>query len=106
MLQTLQAAATEPRTFNGAVGDHKTALQELLRSLGRGQPEYRLLAESGPDHRRTFQVEVGVVGEPGTGALAQAQGSSKKQAQQEAARLALIRLGLGAVSAKSSAGAP
>ncbi len=93
MLATLEAAVAAPRTFNGAVGDHKTALQEFLRHAGRGQPEYRLLAESGPDHRRTFQVEVRVVGESAaTAALAAAEGPSKKRAQQEAARLALLQL--------------
>lgn len=92
MLSTLQAAAAAPRTFNGAVGDHKTALQEHLRAAGRGQPEYRLLAETGPDHRRLFQVEVRVVGEAETMPLAAAEGLSKKKAQQEAARLALAQL--------------
>ena len=92
LLATVAAAAEAPRSFNGAVGDHKTALQEWLRAAGRGQPEYRLLAESGPDHRRSFSVAVYVIGEEKTGALGAGIGSSKKQAQQEAARRALLHL--------------
>jgi ribonuclease-3 len=83
---------------SGAVGDHKSALQEMLQADGLGRPEYRLLSETGPAHRRMFQVEVSVVRAQGAaakvpeGALAQAEGSSKKQAQQEAARLAVAKL--------------
>lgn len=69
--------------------DYKSALQELLQSRDRPLPEYRVVSESGPDHRKLFQVEVSVSGEP----LADATGRSKKEAEQEAARLALERLG-------------
>lgn len=68
--------------------DYKSALQEWLQSHGRGLPEYRLAAESGPAHRRTFDVEVVVEGEP----LGRAEGRSKKEAAQAAARQALDRL--------------
>ncbi len=51
-------------------------------------PEYRLAGTVGPDHRKLFQVEVVVRGE----ALAEATGPSKKEAEQEAARLALEKL--------------
>ena len=51
-------------------------------------PEYRLVGAIGPDHRKLFEVEVVVAGEP----LARATGTSKKEAEQEAARLALSRL--------------
>ena len=74
--------------FSGAVGDHKSALQERLQAEGRAKPEYRVLEETGPDHRRVFRVEVRLTGE----ALAEAQGATKKQAQQEAARLAMAVL--------------
>lgn len=69
--------------------DYKSALQELLQSRDRPLPEYRVISESGPDHRKLFQVEVSVSGEP----LADAAGRSKKEAEQEAARLALERFG-------------
>jgi ribonuclease-3 len=75
--------------FSGTVGDHKSALQEMLQAQGLPRPNYRLLEESGPDHHRLFRVEVTL--EDGY-ALAQAQGSTKKQAQQEAARLAVAKL--------------
>ena len=47
-------------TFSGAVGDHKSALQEHLQASGAGQPQYVLTAQSGPDHRKRFRVEVRV----------------------------------------------
>jgi ribonuclease-3 len=68
--------------------DHKSLLQELLQARGDPVPEYQLVAEEGPDHRRQFRVRCLVRGEP----LAEGEGFSKKQAQQEAARNALARL--------------
>ena len=68
--------------------DFKSALQERLQALGRPLPEYRVSGEAGPDHRKTFSVEV-VVGDDVLGA---ATGKAKKEAEQEAARLALGRL--------------
>ena len=70
------------------VRDHKSALQERLQALGRPLPEYRVSGEAGPDHRKTFSVEVVVNGE----VLGTATGRAKKEAEQEAARLALARL--------------
>jgi len=70
------------------VRDHKSALQERLQALGRPLPEYRVSGEAGPDHRKTFSVEVVVNGE----VLGTATGRAKKEAEQEAARLALSRL--------------
>ena len=68
--------------------DYKSALQEWLQSHDRGLPVYRLVAESGPPHRRTFEVEVLVGGE----GVARADGRSKKEAAQAAAKLALDAL--------------
>jgi len=68
--------------------DWKSALQEYLQSHGRGLPAYRLAGELGPDHRKSFVVEVVVEGEP----VATAEGRSKKEAAQSAARAALERL--------------
>jgi ribonuclease-3 len=84
-----EAAMAVGDTFSGAVGDHKSALQEFLQAAGLGQPKYTLTDTSGPDHRRVFRVEVRI--EAGE-SLAEAEGSSKKLAQQEAARLAFARL--------------
>jgi ribonuclease-3 len=74
---------------HGVTGqDHKSALQEHLQSHDQGLPEYRLAATLGPDHRKLFQVYVLVRGE----ILAEGTGPSKKEAEQEAARVALEKL--------------
>ncbi|HOG28508.1 MAG TPA: ribonuclease III [Vicinamibacterales bacterium] len=69
-------------------GDHKSALQEALQGRGDPLPEYVVTAEEGPAHRRRFRIEVRLRGET----LAEADGRTKKEAEQEAARLALERL--------------
>jgi len=69
-------------------GDKKSALQEFLQGRGRAPAEYRLAGESGPDHQKTFRIEVWDNGE----CLAAAEGSTKKEAEQRAARTALKRL--------------
>jgi ribonuclease-3 len=68
--------------------DWKSALQEWLQSNGRGLPAYRLVGTTGPDHRKVFVVEVLVGGE----GVAQAEGRSKKEAAQAAAKVALDSL--------------
>jgi ribonuclease-3 len=69
-------------------GDFKSALQEQLHDLGRSEPVYRVVNELGPDHRKTFVIQVEVEGE----VIAEASGGTKKEAQQAAARLALESL--------------
>jgi ribonuclease-3 len=71
-----------------AAQDYKSALQELLQGRSRALPDYRVIGTLGPDHQKLFQVQVVVDGEP----LAEATGSSKKEAEQEAARAALEKL--------------
>ncbi|MGE3179297.1 MAG: ribonuclease III family protein, partial [Vicinamibacterales bacterium] len=74
---------------SGVIGqDHKSALQEYLQSHDRPLPEYRLAGTAGPDHRKRFLVEAVVEGE----GVATGSGSSKREAEQEAARLALASL--------------
>ena len=68
--------------------DWKSALQEWLQSHGRGLPIYRLIEEIGPPHRRTFVIEVQVEGD----AIARAEGRSKKEGAQAAAKAALEAL--------------
>jgi ribonuclease-3 len=68
--------------------DHKSRLQEALQALGRPLPIYRVAGEVGPEHRKLFHVEVLVGGE----VLAQGVGRTKKDAEQEAAKLALEEL--------------
>jgi ribonuclease-3 len=65
--------------------DHKSRLQERLQGLSCPLPLYRVVVESGPEHRKTFSVQVMT----GDRILANAEGRTKKDAEQEAARLAL-----------------
>ena len=69
-------------------GDFKSALQEQLHELGRSEPGYRVVDEIGPDHRKVFVVQV-VVDEQ---VVSEGTGRTKKEAQQEAARIALENL--------------
>lgn len=74
-----------------ALGDHKSALQEYLQANHAGAAVYVVESESGPDHRKRFQVEVRVKAKDGRvgDALANGMGTTKKKAEQEAARRAL-----------------
>ena len=77
-----------------ALGNYKSALQERLQAERAGAPVYRVKSESGPDHRKRFLVEVRLKpadGEPGK-PLARGTGTTKKHAEQDAARKALARL--------------
>lgn len=65
--------------------DHKTQLQEMIQARWRVTPTYHLLQTQGPDHAKTFEVEVRMNGRR----LATATGSSKKEAEQNAARAAI-----------------
>jgi ribonuclease-3 len=71
-----------------ADSDRKSALQEFLQGKGGQLAEYRLAGESGPDHQKTFLVEVWLKGE----CMSSAEGSTKKEAEQKAARRALEKL--------------
>ncbi len=92
-LPELQDALASGGKFTGAIGDHKSALQEYMQSSGAGQPHYVLTAQSGPDHRKTFRVEVRIPEANGASRpIGESEGTSKKQAQQQAARIALENL--------------
>ena len=71
--------------------DFKSALQERAHALGRSQPDYVLIQEEGPEHQKTFTVEarIRVAGRSRPEHVASAKGTTKKRAEQEAARLAL-----------------
>jgi ribonuclease-3 len=86
--QSLIEEARHSGTGASFTDDWKSALQEFLQSTGRGLPAYRLAGEIGPDHRKRFVVEVIVEGQ----AIASAEGRSKKEAAQTAARAALEKL--------------
>ena len=64
-------------------------MQEAAQGLGLPLPEYRVIAESGPDHEKAFEIEVAWDGV----SFATGCGSSKREAQRKAAKEALKRLG-------------
>lgn len=76
----------DPASMIGA--DYKSALQERLQAAGGPGPDYAVVEVLGPDHRRTFRVELRIGGRP----VATGEGHTIKLAQQEAARGALESL--------------
>jgi len=93
MGEAAEQLAEELRS-GAALGNYKSALQEHLQATRAGTPVYRVKSESGPDHRKRFLVEVRLKtedAEPGK-PLARGMGSTKKHAEQDAARRALERL--------------
>ena len=68
--------------------DYKTAFQELIQQKKGQVSTYELIGESGPDHNKEFVVQVCINGVP-TG---EGIGSSKKRAEQDAARNALAQM--------------
>jgi len=70
------------------MNDYKSALQEKLQAVGRPQPSYVLVKERGPEHKKTFTVEARLkTDDPAQSELVgQAEGSTKKDAEQGAAR--------------------
>lgn len=65
--------------------DYKTKLQEEMQNRYKKVPRYQVKEEAGPDHNKTFHVEVSIKGR----FLALGSGKSKKEAEQDAARGAL-----------------
>lgn len=68
--------------------DYKTLLQEKIQTHGETEISYKIVGESGPDHRKVFNVNLFIDGE----FFGSGEGSSKKNAEQSAARCALERL--------------
>lgn len=73
---------------NRASRDHKTYLQELVQRKSGQVLHYELIGESGPDHNKTFQMQVSLNGRP----IGQGSGHSKKEAEQAAANAAIEQL--------------
>ena len=70
--------------------DHKSRLQHYCQAEKIPLPRFELVRSEGPDHQKFFEVEVFVRGT----AAGRGSGSSKKEAEQNAARAALMREGL------------
>lgn len=75
-------------SVDGAIADYKSALQEMAQALKLPPPRYIIVGEAGPEHSKTFTVEVRV----GKEWASQAQGLSKKAAGQKAAESVLQQL--------------
>lgn len=71
------------------VSDYKTALQECVQAGGAVEIHYDVIGESGPDHSKSFFVQVRIDGQ----VMGQGEGKSKKNAEQMAAKDALTKLG-------------
>jgi ribonuclease III len=71
-----------------AAEDFKSRLQELVQVQFKTIPEYKVVAESGPDHDKTFEVCLSI----GTFLTTHGTGKSKKAAEQAAARVAFEKL--------------
>jgi ribonuclease III len=88
----LRRSLLDPALEGGVEGlerpDHKSALQEWLQQRGHGTAAYRIRNESGPEHQKTFEVEVWHSGRK----LSASEGRSKKEAEQSAAKIALETL--------------
>lgn len=70
--------------------DFKTELQEFVQKNGKSNMEYMVVKEEGPDHNKKFFIDVFIDGE----VIGSGNGRNKKDAEQMAARKALIRLGV------------
>ena len=84
ILRKLMKPLMNDEAMNAQCFDHKTALQEFCQKKYKSAPLYTLLIESGPDHDKTFEVEVTI----GDDIRQIGRGKSKKDAQKQAAQKA------------------
>ena len=80
---------TLPENRSMLFGDYKTALQEIIQKNPEEKVDYQLVEESGPDHSKTFVVEVRL----NSNVIGKGTGKSKKEAEQMAAKEALALMG-------------
>jgi ribonuclease-3 len=84
----IEAFSNDGPDGESAVSDFKSALQEYTQKLKLPTPRYAIVKEQGPEHSKTFTVEVRV----GKDIASRADGNSKKSAGQKAAQIALEQL--------------
>ena len=89
LLPFIKEAVAALPDVGGYHTDSKSRLQEFVQK-DKGTPEYRLISESGPDHNKTFVVEVYL----DSNCIGRGQGHSKKYAEQAAAKAALVLFGI------------
>ncbi len=80
MLDDFQNLANDKATYN-----YKGELLEMMQGKGAGVPRYEIVNEEGPDHMKVFDVAVSVDGTR----FGDGRGSTKKEAEQKAAQMAL-----------------
>ncbi len=68
--------------------DYKTTFQEKIQKLGYGEIEYRIVREWGPDHDKSFEVEIRVGGR----IFEKGKGKTKKEAEQQAAQNSIRKI--------------
>lgn len=86
VLRLIAPLLADPQRFDASM-DPKTSLQELAAQLGLSAPTYDII-DSGPDHSKVFTATVLIDGD----AVAQGEGTSKKQAEMAAAQAACSEL--------------
>ncbi|MBR5437889.1 MAG: ribonuclease III [Clostridia bacterium] len=86
VLDFVKKAAQEQLSFV----DYKTVLQEIIQKNPDEHLSYAVVAESGPDHDKRFEVEVYL----NSNAIGYGKGKSKKIAEQQAAKQALELMGV------------
>jgi ribonuclease-3 len=84
LLSDLEKKLAEP------LKDPKSRLQEAVQAQGLVAPEYRVIKESGPDHEKAFLVGVWIRGKE----IAKGEGKSINQGEQNAASVALVKMGM------------
>lgn len=88
VIQEQFASILHKATKQDIIRDFKTKLQEEAQELFKSIPRYKMVSESGPDHNKTFEVHLFIRSE----LFGKGVGKSKKQAEQNAAGQALIKL--------------
>jgi len=77
------------KVISGDYGDYKTQFQEFIQRQPDGVVEYQIISETGPDHEKEFIAGVFHGGQ----LISQGKGRTKKEAEQNAAHQALIKMG-------------
>ena len=88
LLPFLESLFKKIKVKDFLINNYKSALQEYLQKENMPAPAYKIITSTGPDHKKSFVVEVLSEGS----SLAKAKGHSKKIAEQKAAQKALKSL--------------